>query len=418
MATIKPFRGIRPIKELASKIAALPYDVMNSEEAREMVLGNPYSFLHVDRAEVDLDPSIDVHDKRVYEKARENLDKMINNGEYIQDEQPCLYIYRQIMNGRAQTGIVFCASIDDYMNNVIKKHEFTRADKEQDRINHVDYCDANTGPIFLTYKEEQIASEIIEAWIENESKRRPVYNFVAEDGIQHIVWVIDNDIIISELVDLFKEVDYLYIADGHHRSASAVKVGLKRRAEHPDYTGDEEFNYFLAVAFPDNDLMVMDYNRVIKDLNGMTKEELIRKLEEKFIVTKSPDNKAVKPCKKHTFGMDIENEWYLLESKPGTFNEDDPIEQLDVAILQNNVLTPILGIEDVRTSDRIDFIGGIRGIKELEKRVNSDMKIAFSMYPTEVQDIMNVADIGEVMPPKSTWFEPKLRSGLFIHKLS
>ena len=417
MATVRPFKGIRPIKELASKIAALPYDVMNSEEARKMVVGNPYSFLHVDRAEIDLDPSIDVHDKRVYDKARENLDKMIKDGEYIQDEMPCLYIYRQIMNGRAQTGIVFCASIDDYLNNVIKKHEFTRADKEQDRINHVDYCDANTGPIFLTYKEEQIASEIIEAWIENESKRKPIYNFTAEDGITHIVWVIDNDIIINELVDLFKEVDYLYIADGHHRSASAVKVGLKRRQEHPDYTGDEEFNYFLAVAFPDNDLMVMDYNRVVKDLNGMTKEELLSKLEKDFIVTKSENNAPVKPAKKHTFGMDIENEWYLLEAKDGTFNAEDPIEQLDVAILQNNVLTPILGIDDVRTSDRIDFIGGIRGIKELERRVNTDMKIAFSMYPTEVHDIMDVADIGEVMPPKSTWFEPKLRSGLFIHKL-
>ena len=418
MATIRPFKGIRPVKELASKIAALPYDVMNSEEAREMVVGNPYSFLHVDRAEIDLDPSIDVHDKKVYEKARENLDRMITDGQYIQDEEACLYIYRQIMNGRAQTGIVFCASIDDYMNNVIKKHEFTRADKEQDRINHVDYCDANTGPIFLTYKEEQIASEIIEAWIENESKRKPVYNFVAEDGIQHIVWVIDNDIIVNELIDLFKEVDYLYIADGHHRSASAVKVGLKRRAEHPDYTGDEEFNYFLAVAFPDNDLMVMDYNRVVKDLNGMTKEEFLDKLDEKFVITKSESNAPVKPYKKHTFGMDIENEWYMLEARPGIFDKDDPIDQLDVEILQNNVLTPILGIEDVRTSDRIDFIGGIRGIKELEKRVNSDMKIAFSMYPTEVHDIMDVADIGEVMPPKSTWFEPKLRSGLFIHKLS
>ncbi|WP_294372640.1 DUF1015 domain-containing protein [uncultured Clostridium sp.] len=417
MAIVRPFKGIRPISELASKIAALPYDVMNSEEAREMVVGNPYSFLHVDRAEIDLDPSIDVHDKKVYEKARENLDRMINDGEYIQDEHPCLYIYRQIMNGRAQTGIVFCASIDDYMNNIIKKHEFTRADKEQDRINHVDYCDANTGPIFLTYKEEQIASEIIEAWIENESKRKPVYNFVAEDGIQHIVWVIDNEIIISELVDLFKEVDYLYIADGHHRSASAVKVGLKRREEHPDYTGDEEFNYFLAVAFPDNDLMVMDYNRVVKDLNGLTKEEFLNKLEDKFIISKSEENAPIKPYKKHTFGMDLEGEWYLLEAKPGSFNEFDAIEQLDVAILQNNVLTPILGIEDVRTSDRIDFIGGIRGIKELEKRVNTDMKVAFSMYPTEVHDIMDVADMGEVMPPKSTWFEPKLRSGLFIHKL-
>ena len=417
MATVRPFKGIRPIRELASKIAALPYDVMNSEEARKMVVDNPYSFLHVDRAEIDLDPSIDVHDKRVYEKARENLDKMIDDGEYIQDETPCLYIYRQIMNGRAQTGIVFCASIDDYLNNVIKKHEFTRADKELDRINHVDYCDANTGPIFLTYKEEQIASEIIEAWIENESKRKPIYNFTAEDGITHIVWVIDNDIIISELIDLFKEVDYLYIADGHHRSASAVKVGLKRRQEHPDYTGDEEFNYFLAVAFPDNDLMVMDYNRVVKDLNGMTKEEFLKKLDKDFIVTKSENNAPVKPAKKHTFGMDIENDWYILEAKDGTFNSEDPIEQLDVAILQNNILTPILGIEDVRTSDRIDFIGGIRGIKELEKRVNTDMKVAFSMYPTEVHDIMDVADIGEVMPPKSTWFEPKLRSGLFIHKL-
>ena len=418
MATIRPFKGIRPVRELASKIAALPYDVMNSDEARKMVADNPHSFLHVDRAEVDLDPSIDVHDKKVYEKARENLDKMINDGEYIQDEMPCLYIYRQIMNGRSQTGIVFCASIDDYLNNVIKKHEFTRADKELDRINHVDYCDANTGPIFLTYKEDQIASEIIEAWIQNESKRKPIYNFTAEDGITHIVWVIDNDIIISELVDLFKEVDYLYIADGHHRSASAVKVGLKRRKEHPDYTGDEEFNYFLAVAFPDNDLMVMDYNRVVKDLNGMTKEEFLKKLEKDFIVTKSENNAPVKPSKKHTFGMDIENNWYLLEAKEGTFDADDPINQLDVAILQNNVLTPILGIEDVRTSDRIDFIGGIRGIKELEKRVNTDMKIAFSMYPTEVHDIMDVADIDEVMPPKSTWFEPKLRSGLFIHKLS
>ena len=417
MAIVKAFKGIRPVKELASKIAALPYDVMNSDEAREMVVGNPHSFLHVDRPEIDLDPSIDIHDPKVYEKARENLDRMITDGEYTQDEQPCLYIYRQIMNGRSQTGIVFCASIDDYMNNIIKKHEFTRADKEEDRINHVDYCDANTGPIFLTYKEDQIASEIIDAWIQNESKRKPIYNFVAEDGISHIVWVIDNEIIISEIVDLFKEVDYLYIADGHHRSASAVKVGLKRRAENPNYTGDEEFNYFLAVAFPDNDLMVMDYNRVVKDLNGLTKDELIGKLEEKFTVTESKSEEPVKPAKKHTFGMYVENKWYLLEAKDGIYNAEDPIDSLDVAILQNNVLTPILGIEDVRTSDRIDFIGGIRGLKELERRANKDMKIAFSMYPTEVSDIMSVADIGEVMPPKSTWFEPKLRSGLFVHKL-
>lgn len=412
MAIVRAFKGIRPVKDLASKIAALPYDVMNSEEAREMVKGNPYSFLHVDKAEVDLDTSIDVHDKVVYEKARENLDKMISDKKYIQDAKPCLYIYRQIMNGRSQTGLVFCASIDDYINNNIKKHEFTRADKELDRINHVDYCDANTGPIFLTYKEDDVASEVIEAW----TKREPTYDFVSEDGISHIVWVIDNEIIVNEIISLFKDVKAFYIADGHHRSASAVKVGLKRRKENPNYTGEEEFNYFLAVAFPDNDLMVMDYNRVVKDTNGLSKEELIKKISEKFIVTKS--EKQVKPEKKHTFGMFIEDEWYLLEAKDGIYDVNDPIDSLDVAILQKNILTPILGIEDVRTSDRIDFIGGIRGIDELERRVHKDMKVAFSMYATEVSDIMKVADIGEVMPPKSTWFEPKLRSGLFIHKLS
>ncbi|MGG7179311.1 DUF1015 domain-containing protein [Clostridium paraputrificum] len=416
MAIVKAFKGIRPVKDLASKIAALPYDVMNSEEAREMVEGNPYSFLHVDKAEIDLDPSIDVHDKKVYEKARENLDNMIKDGQFMQDDKPCLYIYRQIMNGRAQTGLVFCASIDDYINNIIKKHEFTRADKEQDRINHVNYCDSNTGPIFLTYREDEVTSEVIKEWTKEGTKRKPVYDFVSEDGIGHQVWVIDNEIIVEEIVALFGEIEHLYIADGHHRSASAVKVGLMRREENPDYTGEEEFNYFLAVAFPDNDLMVMDYNRVVKDLNGLSNDEFFSKLEEKFNISESKE--AVKPATKHTFGMYIENKWYLLEAKDGIFNPNDPIESLDVAILQNNVLTPILGIEDVRTSDRIDFIGGIRGLKELERRANKDMKVAFSMYPTEVSDIMDVADTNQVMPPKSTWFEPKLRSGLFVHKLS
>lgn len=415
MATIRPFKGIRPIEELASKIAALPYDVMNSEEAREMVEGNPYSFLHIDRAEIDLDPSIDVHDKKVYEKARENLDKMIEEKQFIQDEKPCLYIYRQIMNGRAQTGLVFCASIDDYINNTIKKHEFTRADKEQDRINHVNYCDANTGPIFLTYREDEVTSEVIKQWSKEGTKRKPVYDFVSEDGIGHQVWVIDNELIVKEIVALFGEIENLYIADGHHRSASAVKVGLMRREENPNYTGEEEFNYFLAVAFPDNDLMVMDYNRVVKDLNGLTEEEFLNKVSKKFII--SERDEQVKPSNKHTFGMYLEDKWYLLEAKEGSYNAEDPIESLDVAILQNNVLTPILGIEDVRTSDRIDFIGGIRGIKELERRVHKDMKVAFSMYATEVSDIMSVADTNQVMPPKSTWFEPKLRSGLFVHKL-
>ena len=416
MARIRAFKGIRPVKELADKIAALPYDVMSSEEAREMVNDNQYSFLHVDRAEIDLDKSTSIHDKKVYEKARDNLYKMIEDGEFIQDEKPCLYIYRQIMNGRSQTGLVFCASIDDYLNNVIKKHEFTRADKELDRINHVDYCNANTGPIFLTYREDEITSEVIKEWTKDGTKRKPIYNFVSEDGIGHQVWIIDNEIIVEEIVALFGEIENLYIADGHHRSASAVKVGLKRREENHNYTGDEEFNYFLAVAFPDNDLMVMDYNRVVKDLNGLSKEEFLRLVSEKFYIVEKIQ--AVKPENKHTFGMYLDNKWYLLEAKNGIFNENDPIDNLDVSILQNNILTPILGIDDVRTSDRIDFIGGIRGIGELERRVHKDMKVAFSMYPTEVSDIMKVADIGEVMPPKSTWFEPKLRSGLFIHKLS
>ena len=411
MAIVKAFKGIRPIEELASKIAALPYDVMSSEEARDMVVDNPYSFLHIDRAEIDLDPSVDIHDKKVYEKARENLDKMIEDGQFIQDEKPCLYIYRQIMNGRAQTGLVFCASIDDYLNNVIKKHEYTRADKELDRINHVDYCDSNTGPIFLTYREDEVTSEVIKEWTKEGTKRKPVYDFVSEDGIGHQVWVIDNEIIVEEIIALFNEIENLYIADGHHRSASAVKVGLKRREENPDYTGEEEFNYFLAVAFPDNDLMVMDYNRVVKDLNGLSTDEFFEKLKDNFIITE------IKPSSKHTFGMFIEDKWYLLEAKKGSFNEEDPIKSLDVAILQDNILTPILGIEDVRTSDRIDFIGGIRGLSELERRVHKDMKVAFSMYPTEVVDIMKVADTNQVMPPKSTWFEPKLRSGLFVHKL-
>ena len=413
MAVMRPFKAIRPAKDLADKVAALPYDVMNSDEAREEVKGNEYSFLHVDKAEIDLDPSIDIYDKKVYEKASSNLNNMIDNGVLIQDEKPCLYVYRQVMNGRSQTGLVGCASIDDYINNVIKKHEFTRADKEQDRINHVDYCDANTGPIFLTYRENKEISEIINKW----TKTEPVYDFVSPDGIGHIVWVIDNQDDIDKLQKLFSDVDYLYIADGHHRSASAVKVGLKRREENPNYTGDEEFNYFLSVAFPDAELMVMDYNRVVKDTNGLTTEEFIKKIEEKFEVEEYKEEGAYRPVEKHTFGLYIDKKWYVLKAKPDSYDADNPVTSLDVAILQNNLLTPILGIQDPRTDKRIDFIGGIRGLGELERRANSDMHLAFSMYPTGVEDIMNVADMGEVMPPKSTWFEPKLRSGLFIHKL-
>lgn len=413
MAIVKPFKAIRPVKELVSKIAALPYDVMSSEEAREIVKNNKYSFLHIDRAEVDLDIGIDVHDKRVYEKARDNLNRMIKEGEFIQDETPYFYIYRQIMNERVQTGLVCTASIDDYVNNVIKKHEFTRADKEEDRVNHVDYCNANTGPIFLTYRKNNNISGIIDKY----TKKDPEYDFYSEDGVRQSVWIINEYKDIERLEKLFRNIDSMYIADGHHRCASAAKVSEMRRKETPNYTGDEEFNYFLAVAFPDEELYVMDYNRVVKDLDGLSREEFMKKISEKFEVRNYHGDNGYKPTKKHTFGMYLDNEWFILEAKKDSFNENDPIDRLDVSILQKNLLERVLNIKDVRTSDRIDFIGGIRGVKELERRVDKDMKVAFSMYPTEINDVMDVADINKVMPPKSTWFEPKLRSGLFIHKL-
>ena len=413
MAVLRPFKAVRPVPEMASKVAALPYDVMNSEEAREMVKDNPYSFLHVDKAEVDLDPSIDLYDKKVYLKARENLDKLVSDGICRQDNEPQLYIYRQIMNGRSQTGLVGCTAIDDYINNVIKKHELTRADKEADRINHVDYCDANTGPIFLTYREDRSINSLIEDW---KGSHEPVYDFVA-DGVENTVWVIDCPKTIKIITDKFAAVDYLYIADGHHRAASAVKVGKMRREENPSYTGDEEFNYFLAVLFPENELAIMDYNRVIKDLNGNTTEQFMQKMKDVFEIEKI-GKPAYKPEKKHTFGMLLDGDWYKLTAKDGTFDPSDPVGRLDVSILQNKVISPIFGIDDPRTDKRIDFIGGIRGLGELERRVNSDMKIAFSMYPTTLEDLMDIADAGKIMPPKSTWFEPKLMSGLFIHKLS
>ena len=412
MAIIRAFKAFRPTADLASKIAALPYDVMNSEEAREMVKDNEYSFLHVDRAEVNLPNDTNIYDKVVYEKARDVLDKMIQDGLYVQENKPCMYIYRQTMNGKSQTGLVICASIDDYINDKIKKHEHTRKNKEIDRINHVDYCDANTGPIFLTYRNKDEISKIMGKWIQNE----PLYDFVSEDGNGHTVWIINNDSDIERLTTLFKKVDSLYIADGHHRAKSAVEVGLKRRKENPGYTGEEEFNYFLAIVYPDNQLEVLDYNRTVKDLNGLNEDEFLSAIEKNFKIKVSKE--AVKPKRRHTFGMYMNNTWYELEAKDGTFNEEDPMERLDVSILQNNLLYPILGIDDPTNSDRIEFIGGIRGIKELEKRANKDMKVSFSMFATTTDDIMSIADGGMIMPPKSTWFEPKPRSGLFIHKLS
>ena len=413
MAVFKPFKAIRPLPEYASKVAALPYDVMNSKEAAEMVKGNPYSFLHVDKAEIDLPEGTNLYSEQVYLKAKENLDKLVSENICAQDGETRFYIYRQIMNGRSQTGLVGCVSIDDYINNIIKKHELTRADKEADRINHVDYCDANTGPIFLTYRPQSEVAAILTDWCASHS---PEYDFVTDDGIANTVWVIDCDEVNTKISALFTDVDYLYIADGHHRAASAVKVGLKRREQFPDYDGSEEFNYFLAVLFDCNELEIMDYNRVIKDLNGNTEDEFIEKISEKFTV-EAVGKDAYKPENAHTFGMLLSGKWYKLTAKDGTFNNADPVDSLDVSILQNNLISPILGIDDPRTDKRIDFVGGIRGLGELERRVNEDMCLAFSMYPTTLKELMDIADAGQIMPPKSTWFEPKLLSGLFIHKL-
>ena len=412
MAIIRPFKAYRPIKEHVKDIAALPYDVMSSKEARGMVKNNKYSFLHVDRAEVNLDESVGEYDKVVYDTAKKVLENMIEEGLYIQEKAPAIYIYQQIMDGRGQKGIVCCTSVDDYINNIIKKHERTRLLKEIDRVNHVDICNANTGPIFLTYRNNNEISSIVEEW----TKKEPVYDFISEDGNGHRVWIIDDNIVIEKLVKLFKSIKYLYIADGHHRSASAVKVALNRRKQLGKYTGDEEFNYFLSIIYPDTELKVFDYNRTVKDLNGLSEEEFFSKVEESFYLSKSEGNKPVTPKKKHEFGMYMNKQWFILRAKDGSFDENNSIDSLDVSILQNNLLNPILGISDPTKSERIEFIGGIRGLKELENRADTDMKVSFSMYATTIDDIMNVADNDKTMPPKSTWFEPKPRSGIFIHK--
>lgn len=414
MSVFKPFSALRPVPEYAKDVAALPYDVMNSEEAREAVKGNPYSFLHVDKAEIDLPEETYIYSDEVYEKAAENLKKLETEKICITDSEPCFYIYRQIMNGREQTGLVGCASVDDYIGNRIKKHELTRADKEADRIRHVDTCDANTGPIFLCYKDNDDVNSIIN---NIKSTQKPVYDFVSDDGIAHTVWVISQKDVICKLSALLKDSGDFYIADGHHRCASAVKVAQKRREQYPDYDGSEEFNFFLAVLFPVSCLSIMDYNRVVKDLNGLSEKEFIDAVKEKFEVEEYNGEGQFKPEEKHTFGMYLGKKWYKLTSKDNTFDETDPVERLDVSILQKNLLEPVLGIGDPRTDKRIDFIGGIRGLKELEKRVGEDMTAAFSMYPTTLEDLMDIADAGKIMPPKSTWFEPKLMSGLFIHKL-
>ncbi len=411
MAVFRGFKAFRPSQDKQSLIPALPYDVMNSDEAREMVKGNPYSFLHVDKAEIDLPVDTNLYADCVYEKAKENLDNLKNTGALVQDSKPCFYIYRQIMNARVQTGIVGCASIDDYSNDIIKKHEHTLAKKELDRIRHVDTCNANTGPIFLTYRKNDSISDIVNNWIDSHDC---TYDFVA-DGVSQTVWIVDDESIVNRISSLFATVPAMYIADGHHRCASAVKVGQKRREEYPAFTGEEEFNFFLAVAFADEDLEIMDYNRVVKDLNGYDKEAFISRIENEFAVTKC--DAQFKPDKKHTFGMFLDGQWYCLEAKKDIIDESNPVARLDVSILQNYLLAPVLNIIDPKNDDRIDFIGGIRGLDELERRANTDMQLAFAMYPTTVDDLMAIADEGLIMPPKSTWFEPKLLSGLFIHSL-
>lgn len=413
MAIFKPFKALRPTPEYASRVAALPYDVMNSEEAKAMVQGNPYSFLHIDKAEIDLPDGTDLYSPEVYSKAAENLKKLESDGICVNDSEPCFYIYRQIMNGREQTGLVGCASVDDYINDHIKKHELTRADKEADRIRHVDVCDANTGPIFLCYRD----NDKITALIEEQKSKEPIYDFVTDDGISNTVWVIENKELCDELSALLESSGDFYIADGHHRCASAVNVAKMRREQNPDYNGTEEFNFFLAVLFPAQSLKIMDYNRVVKDLNGNTEEEFINKISEKFEVAIANCDGAYHPEEKHTFGMYLGKKWYKLTAKSGTFDENDPVDRLDVSILQKNLLTPVLAIGDPRTDKRIDFIGGIRGLGELERLVDGGMSVAFSMYPTTLDDLMSIADASMTMPPKSTWFEPKLLSGLFIHKL-
>ena len=409
MATIKAFECIRPNEDVADRVAALPYDVYNREEACSEVAREPLSFLAIDRAETQFDSSVDTYANEVYDKARQLLDERIADGTFITDTDKAYYVYELTMDGRTQTGIVACASIDDYLNNVIKKHENTRADKELDRINHVDTCSAQTGPIFLAYR----ANAVISAEVAKAKQEKPVYSFTAVDGIRHQVWKISSKESVEAIGNAFAGINQIYIADGHHRAASAVKVGLRRREANPGYTGKEEFNYFLSVLFPDEELMIMPYNRVVKDLNGLSEEEFMAKIKDKFTVSES--STQVAPSKKGEFGMYLGKKWYTLTAKEEILSSD-PVDGLDVAVLQNNVLEPLLGIHDPKIDKRIDFVGGIRGLGELERRCDEDCVLAFSMYATSIGELFAVADAGLLMPPKSTWFEPKLRSGLFIHR--
>ena len=410
MADIKPFLCIRPAEGKAADIAALPYDVYNRREAKAETEKNPDSFLKIDRAETQFEDSVDTYADCVYQKAHDILWDMLAKGEFIQEEKRCYYVYELTMEGRSQTGIVACASIDDYANGVIKKHENTRAEKEADRIRHVDSCNAQTGPIFLAYRANAVIREAVCA----AKEETPLYDFVSEDKIRHRVFCLSGDEEIAKIGEAFGTIGEIYIADGHHRAASAVKVGFLRREQNPTYTGREEFNYFLSVLFPDEELMIMDYNRVVKDLGEDTAESFLEKVKRIFDVTEL--NGAEKPQEKGQISMYLAGKWHRLCVKEKD-RSDDPVKGLDVSLLQELLLNPELGILDPKTDERIDFVGGIRGLKELERRVNEDCAVAFAMYPTSIQELFAVADADMLMPPKSTWFEPKLRSGLFIHSL-
>ena len=412
MAIVKPFQCVRPDEASAHLVAALPYDVYNRKEACEITAANRKSFLNIDRPETQFSDDVDTYDSRVYEKARELLNAWVSDGTLLKDNREAYYIYELVMNGRSQTGIVACSSIDDYAQGIIKKHENTREEKELDRICHVDRTDAQTGPIFLAYRSKEAINKIVE----RVTATKPLYDFTAEDGVSHKIWQVSDVETVSEIEQAFQGVPSTYIADGHHRAASAVKVGLKRRDENPGYTGEEPFNFFLSVLFPDEQLAIMDYNRVVKDLNGLSEEEYLKQVEEAFVVEAVGDD-AYSPDTKGSFGMYLNKKWYRLTIKD-SFISKDPVKGLDVSLLQDHLLNPVLGVKDPRIDKRIDFIGGIRGLKELEKRCGEDMTVAFSMYPTSIEELFQVADAGLLMPPKSTWFEPKLRSGLFIHPLT
>ena len=417
MAVVKPFRCIRPVPEKAAEAAALPYDVYSEEEARKEVAGKPFSFLNIARPETQFPEGTDPYGEEVYRKAGELLKQRLRDGIYVEDPSPAYYIYELTMDGRSQTGIVGCSAVDDYLNGVVKKHENTREEKELDRIRHVDVLNAQTGPIFLAYR----ASEAIGREVERAKQNPPLYDFTAEDGVRHRVWEISGKEETEKLETLFGGIGASYIADGHHRAASAVKVCLKRRAENPGYTGEEPFNYFLSVLFPHDQLRILPYYRVVTDWNGLTEEELLREVRKNFQVEKAGERgiSPFQPEKKGQFGMLMGDSWYRLTVKSEILKrvKDDPVGRLDVSLLQNYLLAPVLDIADPRISSRIDFVGGIRGLKELERRTEEDMALAFSLYPTSVEELFQVADAGLLMPPKSTWFEPKLRSGLFIHRL-